>query len=62
MASLERNGTPDTRARRLVLVVEDDPAILRGLTDNLTFEGYDVITAADGLTARNRPGLSRDAA
>ena len=45
-----------------VLVVEDDPAILRGLTDNLTFEGYDVITAADGLTAyqlqrSQKPGL-----
>ena len=31
-----------------ILVVEDDPAILRGLADNLRFEGYDVITAADG--------------
>jgi DNA-binding response OmpR family regulator len=31
-----------------ILVVEDDPAILRGLADNLQFEGYDVITAADG--------------
>jgi len=45
-----------------VLVVEDDPAILRGLTDNLRFEGYDVITAADGLTAyqlqrSQKPGL-----
>ena len=31
-----------------VLVVEDDPAILRGLADNLTFEGYEVCTAIDG--------------
>jgi DNA-binding response OmpR family regulator len=31
-----------------VLVVEDDPAILRGLADNLRFEGYIVVTAADG--------------
>jgi DNA-binding response OmpR family regulator len=31
-----------------VLVVEDDPAILRGLTDNLRFERYDVLTAVDG--------------
>jgi DNA-binding response OmpR family regulator len=31
-----------------VLVIEDDPAILRGLADNLRFEGYDVLTAADG--------------
>ena len=31
-----------------VLIVEDDPAILRGLADNMRFEGYEVITAPDG--------------
>ncbi|HEY7390887.1 MAG TPA: response regulator transcription factor [Bryobacteraceae bacterium] len=45
-----------------VLAVEDDPAILRGLSDNLRFEGYDVITAADGesgykLQAEKKPDL-----
>jgi len=33
-----------------VLAVEDDPAILRGLADNLRFEGYEVLTATDGET------------
>jgi DNA-binding response OmpR family regulator len=33
-----------------VLAIEDDPAILRGLVDNLRFEGYDVVTATDGET------------
>ena len=33
-----------------VLAIEDDPAILRGLTDNLRFEGYTVLTASDGET------------
>jgi DNA-binding response OmpR family regulator len=33
-----------------VLIVEDDPAILRGLSDNLRFEGYDVLTASEGDT------------
>ncbi len=33
-----------------VLVVEDDPAILRGLAETLRRETYDVITAADGET------------
>jgi DNA-binding response OmpR family regulator len=33
-----------------VLAIEDDPAILRGLSDNLRFEGYDVVTASDGET------------
>jgi DNA-binding response OmpR family regulator len=34
-----------------ILVVEDDPAILRGVADNLKFEGYEVRTATDGETA-----------
>ena len=33
-----------------ILVIEDDPAILRGLVDNLKFESHEVITAADGET------------
>jgi len=32
----------------LVLIVEDQPALLRGLSDNFKFEGYTVRTAADG--------------
>lgn len=36
-----------------VLAIEDDPAILRGLSDNLRFEGYEVVTAADGETGYN---------
>jgi DNA-binding response OmpR family regulator len=31
-----------------ILVVEDDPAILRGLADNLRLESYEVLTAKDG--------------
>ena len=31
-----------------ILVVEDDPAILRGLSDNLKLESYEVATAVDG--------------
>jgi DNA-binding response OmpR family regulator len=34
-----------------VLVVEDDPGILRTVADNLRFESYDVVTAVDGETA-----------
>jgi len=33
-----------------VLIVEDDPAILRGLKDNCLAESYEVLTAADGET------------
>lgn len=31
-----------------ILIVEDEPAMLQGLKDNLEFESYDVDTAADG--------------
>ncbi len=31
-----------------VLIIEDDSTMLRGLEDNFTFAGYNVITAADG--------------
>ena len=31
-----------------ILVVEDDPAILRGLKDNFEAESYEVLTATDG--------------
>ena len=31
-----------------ILIIEDDISILRGLKDNLSFEGYQVITATDG--------------
>jgi DNA-binding response OmpR family regulator len=31
-----------------ILIIEDDPAILRGLKDNFVFKGYRVLTAMDG--------------
>ncbi|MFQ5929817.1 MAG: response regulator transcription factor [Acidobacteriota bacterium] len=31
-----------------ILVIEDDPAILRGVTDNLQYESHEVLTATDG--------------
>ena len=46
----------------LILVIEDDTAILRGLTDSLRFEKYDVLTASDGeagfrLALERKPDL-----
>ena len=45
-----------------ILVVDDEPQILRGLRTNLVARGYDVDTAADGetaldLAARDRPDV-----
>ncbi len=31
-----------------ILIVEDDPAILRGLKDTFISKGWDVVTAQDG--------------
>jgi DNA-binding response OmpR family regulator len=46
----------------VVLIVEDDLAILRGLSDNLTLQQYDVLTATDGdvgcrLALEKKPDL-----
>ncbi len=41
-----------TRIRPLLLVVDDDQAIARGLAAELCAAGYDVVTAADGAEAR----------
>lgn len=35
-------------AGETILIVEDDPAMLRGLKDNFEFVGYTVVTASDG--------------
>lgn len=37
-----------------ILVVEDDRAILRGLTENLAFEGHTVVEATRGDEALER--------
>jgi DNA-binding response OmpR family regulator len=47
---------------RKVLIVEDDPALLRGLKDNFQAQGYQVRTANDGekgleALLRDRPDL-----
>jgi DNA-binding response OmpR family regulator len=36
-----------------ILIVEDDPAMLRGLKDNFVFKGYQVRTARDGESGLN---------
>src|SRR4030043_713037 len=36
-----------------ILIVEDDPAMLRGLKDNFEFKGYRALTAADGEEGLN---------
>lgn len=37
-----------------ILIVEDEPGMVAGLRDNFEFEGYDVITASDGMAGLQR--------
>lgn len=43
-------------ATHKILITDDDPVIIELLQVNLEFEGYDVITAADGLEAVEKAG------
>jgi DNA-binding response OmpR family regulator len=36
-----------------ILIIEDDPTLLRGLKDNFEYKGYSVLTAADGEEGLN---------
>jgi DNA-binding response OmpR family regulator len=44
--------------RERILIVEDEPALLRGLKDTFVNRGFDVLTAQDGATGREM-ALSR---
>jgi CheY-like chemotaxis protein len=39
------------RSRKKILITDDDPVIIELLQVNLEMEGYDVVTAANGLEA-----------
>ncbi len=48
--SADANASKKTR----ILIVEDEPAMVAGLRDNFEYEGYDVISAADGVVGLER--------
>jgi DNA-binding response OmpR family regulator len=45
---------PHTNRKTRILIVEDEPALVAGLRDNFEYEGYDVISAADGVAGLDR--------
>ena len=53
---LLQDKTKPAEARRpaKILVVEDEPNMVAGLRDNFEFEGYEVITARDGVEGLQR--------
>jgi two-component system alkaline phosphatase synthesis response regulator PhoP len=49
------NGKSTGAAKRTrILIVEDEPAMVAGLRDNFEYEGYDVISAGDGVEGLDR--------
>jgi DNA-binding response OmpR family regulator len=49
MRQEEQVKTGEEQHRAKILVVEDEPNMVVGLRDNFEFEGYEVITARDGV-------------
>src|SRR6185503_6028928 len=45
-------NSPNGKTR--ILIVEDEPAMVQGLRDNFEYEGYEVISAGDGLAGLER--------
>jgi DNA-binding response OmpR family regulator len=40
--------------RKRILIIEDEPAMVAGLRDNFEYEGYEVISAEDGVAGLER--------
>ncbi len=49
-----RSAEPNAARQTRILIVEDEPAMVAGLRDNFEYEGYDVISAADGIEGLDR--------
>jgi two-component system alkaline phosphatase synthesis response regulator PhoP len=54
MKAEERVKSRTGQATAKILVVEDEPNMVAGLRDNFEFEGYQVITARDGMEGLQR--------
>src|SRR5215831_12635368 len=49
-----RKARLEEREMAKILIVEDEPNMVAGLRDNFEFEGYQVITASDGMAGLDR--------
>src|ERR1700730_14661511 len=45
---------PNSSRKTRILIVEDEPAMVAGLRDNFEYEGYEVISAGDGVAGLDR--------
>src|SRR3989440_7972660 len=49
------NAPPANSGKKTrILIVEDEPAMVAGLRDNFEYEGYEVISAGDGIAGLDR--------
>lgn len=48
------DSSRNTGKKTRILIVEDEPAMVEGLRDNFEYEGYEVISAGDGVTGLER--------
>src|SRR5262249_53186399 len=51
-SALTPRGAQSMKTR--ILIVEDEPAMVAGLRDNFEYEGYEVISAPDGVAGLDR--------
>ena len=49
-----KNIGPELGTKARVLIVEDEPAMVAGLRDNFEYEGYQVMSATDGVAGLER--------
>ena len=54
MKQQDKTKPIEVRSPAKILVVEDEPNMVAGLRDNFEFEGYEVITARDGIEGLER--------
>jgi two-component system alkaline phosphatase synthesis response regulator PhoP len=48
------NGRGGAARKTRILIIEDEPAMVAGLRDNFEYEGYEVISADDGVAGLER--------
>ena len=52
---VHRSDAEENAGKRIcILIVEDEPAMVAGLRDNFEYEGYEVISASDGVEGLER--------
>ena len=53
-SAIRHEGQPGADRKMRILIVEDEPAMVTGLRDNFEYEGYEVVSAADGVAGLER--------